>query len=383
MLHKFLKLNLFILLLITLCSRTYVSEAVTKELTEPVQVEDIKILALIDTGFGYNYYVVKDQFESWGSNFTTAAPTRTVASCPNRPQRPTTADILFSELNRGVLSEFHCIFVPSGSYWSSFSNNQAALNLITMAYEEGLIVSSMCVGPAVLARAGVMDGVKATGHSNIHTVIQSSGAILVRDVNVVCDSRVITGGPGGGFESGGYTTAPTYQFCSTVVSAILGYSYVVNVVQAPLSGTSNTTFTINAEILPPANISESLAIFNATEVREVKATIFFQNSSSEVRTVTLTDEDQNNIYSGNFTGIGLETGNYNVSIEVKDNNEVLEVARDKASFYVERTIGEETSTTTTPIISTPFITVEILLIAIVVLTLTLGTHRKLSKNHLT
>ncbi|NHJ05241.1 MAG: hypothetical protein EAX90_10475 [Candidatus Heimdallarchaeota archaeon] len=72
--------------------------------------EEVKVLSIIGNDFGDSYFWMKNQLETWGCNYTTAGVTSIVASCPNKPQRPVTPDILVSDVDQEILSQFDCIF---------------------------------------------------------------------------------------------------------------------------------------------------------------------------------------------------------------------------------------------------------------------------------
>jgi putative intracellular protease/amidase len=296
-----------------------------------MQLEDIKVLALIADGFGDPYFYAKEQLESWGCNFTTAGLTDVSASCPNKPQRPVTCDILISEIDQDIISDFDCMFIPPGASHLYLQSDQDTLELIAMAYDEGLVIATMCVSLVVLARAnGITSGVNVVTHNNANYDFQEAGAIIRGDARIISDSRIITANRLPGVS----LSVLTYQVCKIIAKEALSFSYVHKTTLESASGDSGTEYTVNVEIIDWA---ETLIPGNVTEIAKVTAYIRSDTNSSFTKTVELTEGDQENIYSGNFTE--LNDGSYRIKIEVKDSNGTLEVARNEVRFSV----GKESS----------------------------------------
>ncbi|MFX1253838.1 MAG: DJ-1/PfpI family protein [Promethearchaeota archaeon] len=329
--NNFLKVILVGLLLSMVCSGAYHIPSVGAKKYDTDfkarSVEDIKILALIDHGFGDNYFTIKNQLEDWGCNVTTAGVATVVQSCPNKDPNPVTSDILIAEVDQAVLAEFDCIFIPAGGHWNTLAYNMEALDLIATAYEEGLAIATLCIGSMVLANAhNIVDGVKVTNYHLSSTNMEAAGGILT-NARVVTDQHIITGGSG----AMRGTNAPIYQICIAIMKEVLGISYVLNTTLEPSSGSIETNFTINVETT--SDFSEVFTTGFSTEISTVTAYVYLENENvTPIKTVELTDKDQDNIYSGNFTG--LEAGKYYVDVEVKNHGEGLEVLRNAGSFSI-------------------------------------------------
>ena len=113
-----------VVLLVTLCTGpSYPVEA------QPTQAEDVNVIIIVSNGFGWSYFTAKDCFESWGATVTTVAHSvfLEVPSCYNRDPRPITADILLSDFNISRISEYDCLFIPSGGTWVAMSGSQTVL----------------------------------------------------------------------------------------------------------------------------------------------------------------------------------------------------------------------------------------------------------------
>ncbi len=199
-----------------------------------------KVMILAANGVGDTYFPAKRYFEFWGWKVTTAGLTPSVTSCLNTNPRPVPVNILISEVNNNTLSQYDCVFIPSGGHWSLLLNDAATLNLISNAYNLGLIISSLCVGIRVLAAADIVDGVRIAYDVNSATQVFAAGGITI-DARVVTDQRIVTGTTGGGFTGGGASLAPTLEVCEAITSLIssqnMPYSIVVIVITgAALAG---------------------------------------------------------------------------------------------------------------------------------------------------
>ncbi|MFX0174472.1 MAG: hypothetical protein ACFE9L_21555, partial [Candidatus Hodarchaeota archaeon] len=97
-------------------SKSYSTVSVIESEKNP---SDLKVLMIVDTAFGFTYFVVKDYLESWGINVITASATgsKLVAGCFNQPPNSTTADLLISDITD--ITEYDAIHIPSGGHWRS------------------------------------------------------------------------------------------------------------------------------------------------------------------------------------------------------------------------------------------------------------------------
>ncbi|MFW9845367.1 MAG: hypothetical protein ACFFD6_01360, partial [Candidatus Thorarchaeota archaeon] len=82
-------------------------------------LDEIKILMLVTTGFGWNYFDINETFVEWGAQVDTLAYALDyeVQSCGNRPPRPIIVDYLMSDMTDQILATYDCIIVPSGGHW--------------------------------------------------------------------------------------------------------------------------------------------------------------------------------------------------------------------------------------------------------------------------
>jgi putative intracellular protease/amidase len=218
-LKKSLKLfSLFLTLLVT-CNGVYLTPATASSGALGSHKPGHKILVLAATGVGDTYFIAKNQFESWGWIVATAGLTQSVTSCPNTNPRPIGISILISEVDNNTLSQYECIFIPSGGHWQALSNDGTTLNLILNAFNMGLVISSLCVGIVVLARANIVNGVRIAYDVNSMGEVVAAGGIIVYE-RVVSHRRIVTGGTGGGPAGGGASEAPTIEVCEAIAELI-------------------------------------------------------------------------------------------------------------------------------------------------------------------
>lgn len=296
-------------------------------------LSDMKILAVIANGFGDSYFWIKDQLESWGCNVTTAGLTSVVASCPNKPPRPVTADFLIADATTEILSQFDAVYVPAGPHWVILEFSSVTHDLLASAYEAGLVVSAICIGTIALAQvSSIINGVKVAYYSQTANDMMDAGATIVYGSGVVSDKRVVTAGSGT-YQS---TNQAIYPFCVAIAKNILGLSAVIQTTVSSVKGETNTTYTISAETV---NLNDTFYGNTTMDIHTVSANVYLEGSTSDPTYVYLTDPDEDNIYTGNFTG--TEKGTYTVDLEIKSSGWGLESIRDAVGFKMKALAGFE------------------------------------------
>ncbi|MFX1319206.1 MAG: DJ-1/PfpI family protein [Promethearchaeota archaeon] len=297
----------------------------------PIQVSaqtmsDVHVLFVISTGFGWSYFTAKDHFNSWGVQTTTVALAldTNVSACHNRPHRETTADLLLQDFDINSLSDYDCVFIPSGGNWPTLVSSQAVRTLLSTAHAQGLLVATFCIGNVVIASTGtICANTKVASFSMSNDEMLAAGANIVENVRLVYDNRIITGSQGGGPTGGGYDAAPIYEACAMVVKMALGHSFTQSIQVTP----SGSDYTVTVATTDPAS---GLPGINSTTITEVRACVYSPgNPSTTVTTVNL--DASGGTYTGTISG--LSGGPYRVDIEVIDTNDVLEVIRNVSTVF--------------------------------------------------
>ncbi len=319
-------------LLLIVCSALWFSP--TAQAAE--ELEDIDVLVIIATGFGWNYFDIVEQLEDWGVNVITASTglDLTVASCFNKEPRPVDADVLAREMDNETLEQFDALVIPSGGHWNGLVSSKRNLDFISWAHDRGLVIATMCIGNRVVCRANnIVNHTKVASYAMTNSEMRDEGATIISSAVVVSDNRIITGGAGAGFNTGGHEGAPTREVCTELVRTVLGVSYVQSASIGPTTWNETATYEISVTIQDPSSIITEL---NSSEVDSVRA-VFYPINDFEVstKTVNLYDTDEDGTYTGSFTD--LRRGSYKMSIEVETEDNIVEVVRTDQGILLEET----------------------------------------------
>ncbi len=97
-------------------------------------------------------------------------------------------DLSIDDINVG---RFEAIIFIGGPGAYDFIEDSAMHQLASTFFNSGKIVAAICIAPAILARAGLLRGRRATVHASGINFLQEGGAILL-DQDVVVDKDIIT-----------------------------------------------------------------------------------------------------------------------------------------------------------------------------------------------
>lgn len=148
------------------------------------------------------YFVPKQLFFVAGGNVKTASNKKGIAVGSDGGQVP--IDFLISEID---LSQFDAVVFIGGSGALECLDNRDSYKLAKNAISQKKVLAAICIGPAILAKAGVLERKKATVWStpmdkSAIKILEDNGAIF-EDKPVVVDGKIITGkGPGAAEEFG-------------------------------------------------------------------------------------------------------------------------------------------------------------------------------------
>lgn len=152
------------------------------------RLDGARVLVLVADRYNHQEYsYVVDALKRQGATVVVASfSLETVYAYDGGSVKP---DITFEQVK---LDEYHAIYIPGGYAPEKLAESELVLNLVREARRRGLVVAAICHGPLVLARAGVVDGVKVTGYSAVLDELRRAGGVVVADV-AVRDGGVITG----------------------------------------------------------------------------------------------------------------------------------------------------------------------------------------------
>ena len=89
------------------------------------------------------------------------------------------------------VNDYDAIIFVGGSGAKQYFNNRVALNIARQAEQQGKVLAAICIAPAILANAGVLDGVRATSFSSERVRLKKVGAVYTGSA-VERDGLIIT-----------------------------------------------------------------------------------------------------------------------------------------------------------------------------------------------
>jgi len=113
-------------------------------------------------------------------------------------------NILIKDLK---VADYDAVLFIGGPGAANYISNSACHRIARQAVEADRVLGAICIAPAILAKAGVLDGKKATVWSSVMDksavkILEENGAIFQKD-SVVVDGKIVTGnGPGAAKEFG-------------------------------------------------------------------------------------------------------------------------------------------------------------------------------------
>lgn len=152
------------------------------------RLDGARVLVLVADRYNHQEYsYVVDALRKQGAHVVVASfSLETVQSYDGGSVKP---DVTFEGIE---LSGYHAIYIPGGYAPEKLAESELVLNLVREARRRGLVVAAICHGPLVLARAGVIEGVRVTGYSAVIDELRRAGGIVVAE-KAVRDGSVVTG----------------------------------------------------------------------------------------------------------------------------------------------------------------------------------------------
>ena len=127
--------------------------------------------------------------EAAGVDVTVASTS--VEGCKGMMGAEVTPDELVADLEA---DDFDLAVFVGGSGSAAFYENEEVLAFAREADDEGLVIGAICLAPGILAKAGVLDGLKATVYDaeNARSALEEGGAEYTGEA-VTVDGVVVTG----------------------------------------------------------------------------------------------------------------------------------------------------------------------------------------------
>jgi putative intracellular protease/amidase len=141
------------------------------------------LLALLPDQYGANSWLNMDNFELFGWEVTVVGTKKHVEPCalfavPHRC-RPVAVDTRIRALD-GLNGYDVVAVMPSTLFaaeaYGDLLNSRKALELISAANDDGLVLFAPCGGVRILAAAGVIDGKRVTGEAGFQAEYEAAGA---------------------------------------------------------------------------------------------------------------------------------------------------------------------------------------------------------------
>ena len=99
------------------------------------------------------------------------------------------------------LDDAEMIILPGGlGGVDGIKSSPKAMSLIKEAYEKKIIIAAICAAPTILAKLGILKGVKAVCYPSMLDELSENGAQIMKECPVVKDGLIITGKAAGASE---------------------------------------------------------------------------------------------------------------------------------------------------------------------------------------
>lgn len=166
-------------------------EITTQPTTEKLESKKIAMIIAFKSFRDEEYFIPKEEFEKAGFVVTTVSSEKGTAIGASGGD--TEVDLTLEDLD---VDGFDAIVFVGGPGAYKYIDNSEAHRIAKETIEKDKVLAAICIAPAILARAGVLEGKKATVWSNILDksavkILEENGAIY-EDKPVVVDGKIIT-----------------------------------------------------------------------------------------------------------------------------------------------------------------------------------------------
>ncbi|MCW3135428.1 MAG: DJ-1/PfpI family protein [Canidatus Methanoxibalbensis ujae] len=178
--------------------------------SEPMRGRNILMVIAPEDFRDEELFEPKEIFEKKGAEVTIASTTTEMAKGMfGRTIKP---DLRISDVN---VEDYDAIVIVGGAGSKEYLWDDKELRaMVKEAYNKNKVLAAICLSPVVLAKAGILDGKKATvfPHKEAIDELKKNGAYYV-DENVVVSDNVITG----------RDTESTEEFSLKICDALLSH----------------------------------------------------------------------------------------------------------------------------------------------------------------
>ena len=145
---------------------------------------DVSALLLLDEQYGANFMIedeipsILERLRGFGWTLTTAAPRTEIFPCAwgsrNAGQKPFHPDITVRDL--GDPSRYDVVILLPGKIQSNLQSDPEVLEFLRRAAERGIVMAAWCRSSRILAKAGVLEGVRIVGKPEYRAEYEAAGA---------------------------------------------------------------------------------------------------------------------------------------------------------------------------------------------------------------
>ena len=159
---------------------------------------DVEILIILPNGYGPNYFLIRDTFESFGWNVTTCARGNSVSIChlfTNIYSRDVFVDDILTNINH---EGYDAVFLVSSEQYianpmGDIIQTPEAIYILRQFEQTGRVLSTFCQGIRVFANATIIDGKNVTGSLTYRSDCINAGAVFHSNQNApIKDGKMVT-----------------------------------------------------------------------------------------------------------------------------------------------------------------------------------------------
>jgi len=137
------------------------------------------------------YFIPKKMLESAGFQIVTVSDS--LGTAIGKLGGDTEADLLLKDLK---VDDYDAVLFIGGPGSSKYIDNETCHQIAREAVEKNKLLGAICIAPAILAKAGVLQGKKATVWSSVMdkfaVKILEQGRANYQESSVVIDGKIIT-----------------------------------------------------------------------------------------------------------------------------------------------------------------------------------------------